>query len=487
MNIILALSTVSLALQAAAALAALAIARAPGWRRVRIVAALAATAGLYSLFDLIGALYAQTPEALAWVTSANLTVAASHVAVWTWFSFSDDEGEWRSVPARLRWLVVAHVTWTAVLAATGNAVDPSRMDQVVVPAFDVSFRQPSLTPLATLSALISLAILVLSMVEQVRQWRRGVRGAGLIVAGFVAFEACAAEEIAVAAGAIDFIYLAELGYLALVIPVIAQFLSRFTEDARQLRTLTQALSDEVARKTAERDSAREALAAQARFTALGRMAGGVGHEINNPLQVLTMRLEELQESLPAGPSEAREAVENSIAATQRIERIVDGMRAYTLPTGAAPVRISPLELVRDALERMRPQLAPLDEVETRLDPAPVVLVDRERVTNAVMQALSNAVVAVQQPTAGRRRVEVATRTAEDGDAVIEVRDGGAGFPPELLSRLGEPFLTTRPTQRSAGLGLFIIRGVVDAQGGSLELANAPDGGAVLRMRLKPAR
>jgi C4-dicarboxylate-specific signal transduction histidine kinase len=76
--------------------------------------------------------------------------------------------------------------------------------------------------------------------------------------------------------------------------------------------------------------------------------------------------------------------------------------------------------------------------------------------------------------------------AGNGEAVIEVRDNGAGFPSELLPRLGEPFLTTRPTQRSAGLGLFIMRGVVDAQGGALELENAPEGGAVVRFRLRAA-
>ncbi len=486
MNIILAISTVSLALQVAAALAALVISRAPGWRRVRIVSALAFTAGLYSFINLFGAVAGQTAGAIAWVTSANLTVAAMHIAVWTWFSFSDADGEWRSVPRRLRLLVVAQVGWTALLAMAGGAVDTTRLDHVTVESLGVSFVQPSLTPLASVSIAITLGILLLSVLEQVKQMRQGVRGAALIVVGFVVFVSAGLEETFVAAGLFDFIYLAELGYLALVIPVLVQFIRRFIDDAHRLRRLTDALGDEVARKTAERDAAREALAAQARFTALGRMAGGVGHEINNPLQVLTVLLEDLQDGLPAGPSHQREAVAQCVAATQRIERIVDGMRAYTLTTGAAPVRVAPAELLRDALEQARPQLAAIEDVRVSIDSAPYVLVDRERVTNAIVHAIANAAVAVGRARADGRAIEVGTRTASNGDAVIEVRDNGTGFPSELLPRLGEPFLTTRPTQRSAGLGLFIMRGVIDAQGGALELENAPEGGAVVRFRLRAA-
>ena len=158
MNIVLALSTVSLALQVAACLAALAIAQAPGWRRARIVAALAGTAGLYSLFDLLGNLFTRTEVALAWVTSANLSVAAAHVALWIWFSFSDGEGRWESVPQRLRWFATGHVVAAVAISLSRHAIDASRMDMVAVRWLRVEFVQPSLTPVATVSVLITLAL-----------------------------------------------------------------------------------------------------------------------------------------------------------------------------------------------------------------------------------------------------------------------------------------------------------------------------------------
>jgi two-component system sensor histidine kinase RegB len=83
-------------------------------------------------------------------------------------------------------------------------------------------------------------------------------------------------------------------------------------------------------------------------------------------------------------------------------------------------------------------------------------------------------------------VEVRTRTTTGGDALIEVRDTGSGFPASVLSRLGEPFVTTQAPGEGLGLGVFIIRGVVAAHGGTLELENPRGGGACLRILLPPA-
>ncbi len=482
MNVILALSTVSLALQVAACLIALAIAQAPGWRRARIVAALAGTAGLYSFFNVLGNAFTDTALGIAIFSSANLTVAAAHVGIWLWFSFSDAEGRWRSVPRTLRWVAAGQLAWTFVLAVTGNAVDPTRTGRVFVPWLSASFNQPNLTPLATLSAVITLAILGLSFVEQLRQARRGVQGAVGNALGFIFFGACAVEEVLVAMGMLNFIYLAEVGYLGLIAPIVAQFVRRFLDDAERLQALTQRLETEVTLATGERDAAREQLAAQARFAALGRMAGGVGHEINNPLQVLTLALEELHErARGSGDAETTEAIEASLAAAERIGRIVAGMRAYARPSSSVPERVAPHDLVRRAIEG-RPDELGSAVLLSDLRPCPDVVCDRDRIVQALQHAISNSGIALGRSGAADGRVTVSTH-ARDGHAVIEVRDNGPGFPVELLPRLGEPFVTSFPARGSAGLGLFIVRGVVDAHGGMLELENHAEGGAVVRLLL----
>ncbi len=179
MNIILALSTVTLAVQAAASVVALAIAQAPTWRRARIAAVLAATAGLYSFFDILGALFPRTEIAFAWVTSANLAVAAAHVGTWIWFSFSDDDGRWRSVPRNLRWLVgmrslrriwpamamlgpltfnVPHEAFVAQIDAILAMDDALRLElaDIAVPTLVMVGSQDRLTPLGDSEELASL-------------------------------------------------------------------------------------------------------------------------------------------------------------------------------------------------------------------------------------------------------------------------------------------------------------------------------------------
>lgn len=245
MNVVLALSTVTLAVQAAACVVALAISQAPGWRRARIGAVLAGTAGLYSLFDMLGVIYPGSALAVIAVTSSNLVIAAVHVSAWIWFSFSDDQGRWRSVPRNLRWFVIGHVGSSTLLSLSGNAVDTLRMSTVSIEWLGVSFAQPSLTSLATFSAATTLGMLFISFAEQIRQARGGVVGARWNAFGFFLFVACAVEEIFVASNALNFIYLAEVGYLGIVIPMVAQFVQRFIGDAHRLQVLTQALEEEV--------------------------------------------------------------------------------------------------------------------------------------------------------------------------------------------------------------------------------------------------
>lgn len=486
-QLLIILSTITCASLAGATLAMVAVSRAPGWEKVRIVAGLTATAAVYAAINATSFVMVRTRASVELVTSINLSVAALHVAGWVWYTFSDESGGWASLPRRARWLVGAVVTTALAVTLTGLAITDSAVRVIAVPSLGVRY------PIWAASAWsnIPFAAIVLALAtclrEFFRRWRRGVPGAGAQFAGFVVFFAFASEEVLVSMGVMDFIWLAEFGFLALVLPVSLQMLERFVADARRLQVLTSALTAEVEVVAEERDAAREALAAQARFAALGRMAGGVGHEINNPLQVLLLHLEQLRDApLREDAPDAREALEQSIAAAERIGRIVAGMRAYAAPSSAPLEHVRLDEVVPDALARSAAQLAHVGEVRTSLAPVPPVLADRERLTQAVVHALTNAALAVEWHARGQGWIELRTRTSSTGDAVLEVADNGRGYPQEIRPHLGEPFVTTRAGAGSAGLGLFFIRGVVDAHGGALDLEDRRGGGAVLRVVLPPA-
>lgn len=484
MDLVLGLALFTFALQTGAVVTAFAIARAPGWRRARILGALALTAGMYSLVDFLGALVPRTSATSALNTSINLVVAAAHISTWLWYCFGDDQGSWRTLPRWVRAVAIGNVAFAGLVAISGQAVQPGALNVVDVPWLGVSFTNTPLSSVGTAAVVVMLSTLGLCLLEQVRHVRRGVPGARAIVAGFIFFGLCGIEEAAVAAGQLDFIFLAEVGYIGLVVPVTAQLLRRFIDDAHRLADLSARLSAEVRTATHERDAARGALAAQARFAALGRIAGGVGHEINNPLQYLSLNLEDLRDRhLIDADAEARDALAQAFEAADRIRRIVDGLRAYAQGPAPQLEAIDPRDVVLAALRVAGPQLRHLPAPRPRLDPVPRVLADEGRLVQAVVNAVVNSSLAVGNESGPRPSIEVRTFTTPAGDAVIEVRDNGPGFPSDLLPKLGEPFVSTRVTAGGTGLGLFVVRGIVEAHGGVLELENARGGGAVLRIIL----
>ncbi len=486
-DVVVAISLLTFALHVGATLTMLALARAPGWERLRLVALIAGTAGLYSFTNLIAWSMERTLPAVQLMGAVNLVAAAAHVSVWLWYTFADATGRWSTVPRRMQALAMLTVVVPVAVAASGTMMTDDPMRVVDVPAIGVRFSITHTSASASVAMTILLVALGLCLVEHIRRFRAGVPGMGAQVTGFAVFFLCAAEEVLVTVDVIDFVFLAELGFLAIVLPVAMQMIARIVGDAQRLQVLSAALSDEVELAHEERDSAREALIAQERFAAVGRMAGDVGHEINNPLQILSLSLEELR----AAPSvtadaAAAEVVGYAVVATDRISKIVAGLRTYALPEELSLERLSPGEIVRGALAAARTDLPDLPDVHLDLGETPDVLGDRARLQQAIGQALSNAARAVAAMPAGTGRVELRTRRTADGEVLIEVRDNGDGFPATVLSRLGEPFVRTQSSGEGTGLGLFVIRGIVAAHGGMLELENSRGGGAVLRILLPPA-
>jgi len=134
------------------------------------------------------------------------------------------------------------------------------------------------------------------------------------------------------------------------------------------------------------------------------------------------------------------------------------------------------QLVRDVLalyEGHKPVMAlALD------DALPPVLGDAARLRQVIHNLLQNAEQAVASTTAAR----ILVRTAlESGNALLEVVDNGPGFPPEMLARAFEPYVTTK--SKGTGLGLAIVKKIIEEHNGSIQLSNAGLAGAQVRIRL----
>lgn len=488
MNTPAALALVALAIQFATAAMLFVIARAPGWERVRAFGLVALSAGAYSTVDVWAVLGQRTGDELAWVVSVNLTLASLHASAWIVYTFSDEQGRFSSMSKRMQWLAIGNVIVVTTMALPGWVVDKNVTHHMYVPSLGVDYSQPQFTTLGNIGAAIVVFTLGVVLAEHVRRMRRGVPGSLGQVIGFAIFALCTAEEALVTAGVFNFIFLADIGYLSVVIPVTVQLVRRFSNDARRLDELSKRLAGEVEERTVERDAAREALVEQERLAALGRLAAGVGHEVNNPLQYLLANLEEVREHVARQRTEAIAVpLAQAFEGADRIRDVVQGLRTYASPGSGLAHAVDLHDVVAATVRIATPQMRHLAVVTTELGDVPLVMGEEGKLVQALLNPLINAAQALgRDPDPRAGEITITTRTDADGDAEITIRDNGPGFDASVFPRLGEPYVTTRAGEGGTGLGLFVTRGLVLAAGGDVTLSNAEEGGAMVTIRLPAA-
>jgi two-component system, LuxR family, sensor histidine kinase DctS len=241
-------------------------------------------------------------------------------------------------------------------------------------------------------------------------------------------------------------------------------LRRMTGDGEQI--ILSALDVE-AQKEAERQV--QAAFAQSqensRLAALGTMALGVAHEINNPLQVMRNLGTLLRESAMPVNSQAR-LLDKMDRAVSRITSIVAALRSFARDGHADPAAlVNVKELVTEVVDLVR-TVRPKDDAQILIgEMSDQLLVEcREtEIGQVLLNLVLNALDAIRDSNERWIRIEV----AEVGeDAEFSVTDSGTGIPPDLVDKIMLPFFTTK-TGTGTGLGLSISRSIVERYGGSL--------------------
>lgn len=251
----------------------------------------------------------------------------------------------------------------------------------------------------------------------------------------------------------------------------------------------------VVRDQREVEELRRHMLTQARLAAVGGLAAGLAHEINNPLAFVRSNLAQLgrewkRVTEPGGaPPEERaelareghELIAESLDGVDRAADIVRGVRRFT--HAGPPVRepADPNPLVEDALAMLRPRLAAGTELVFHPGDVPPVCCAPQELRQVFLNLAVNAVDAV----AGEGRVTVTSRRA--GDAVeIAVEDDGCGIEPASIERIFDPFFTTKAVGEGTGLGLGLAWNVVDAHGGHIAVESRPGVGSTFRVVLPAA-
>jgi len=234
----------------------------------------------------------------------------------------------------------------------------------------------------------------------------------------------------------------------------------------------------MARSLAE---SRERLRQTERLAAAEEVARRVAHEIKNPLSPIALTLEGLVRTRQKRPQEFDAAFDEGVRTIQEeIQRMRDILEDFSR-FGRLPLprpRPSDLNTLVRGVLCLYAENSAQARIEADLHPGlPPVLIDPDRMSEVINNLLVNSLQAMGTAGGG---VTVSTRAQKDG-AELRVRDTGPGMTDEVLRRLFEPYVSTRPG--GSGLGLAIARRIVLDHGGRIEAANHPEGGAEIRILL----
>lgn len=252
-------------------------------------------------------------------------------------------------------------------------------------------------------------------------------------------------------------------------------ISRQTAAEQELREANEELERRVAERTAALEAAQEQLVRKERLAVLGQLAGGVAHQIRNPLAIIANAAALLRRAAQATP-ELSGQVEVILEEVFRANRTIAALMDYARVRPAVRVPVPVGDLVKGALGACpRPKSVRLVEELSELEAA----IDADQVREALINLVHNGIDAM--PQGGTLTVRARER---DGAVVIDVEDTGCGIAPEMRQRLFQPLVSTKPL--GLGLGLITARTLVENQGGSIGYESELGRGTRFEVRLPAA-
>jgi signal transduction histidine kinase len=298
----------------------------------------------------------------------------------------------------------------------------------------------------------------------------------------------------------------ELGAVARAFNAMSLHLRETTISKTELERLVgertaalEATSRELAANLRELHQAQAQIAASSRLVAVGALAAGLAHEINNPLSIVvsntafaldeTRRLAERlgRGEVPAAAEvqEMQEALEEARLGANRVREIVRDLRTFARGEGVQRATADLARVLDSALRMASHEIQQVGRLVREIPELPPVEGSEARLAQVFLNLVVNAGQAMPRRPPSENEIRIAASADEDRVSV-EIRDNGVGIPPEDLAHVFEPFHSTRTSAAGSGMGLAICKRILEEGGGSISVESRLGTGTAFRVSLPRA-
>jgi len=229
-----------------------------------------------------------------------------------------------------------------------------------------------------------------------------------------------------------------------------------------------------------------------KMATVGRLAAGIAHEINNPLQMITNQAGWIAELLPEedpkqlkNMEEYTKAVEQIKYHVRRAGTITHRLLGFSRKIGEQKENVKINDLIEEAISFVEQEAHFQSILITRRfdDNLPLTMTDGPQLQQVFLNMLNNSMDAIEQ----NGEIIISTRSVDDKKLIIEFSDNGPGITDENIQRIFDPFFTTKDVGKGTGLGLYISYNIIEKLGGSITAGNRAGDGAVFTIALPVAK
>ncbi len=244
------------------------------------------------------------------------------------------------------------------------------------------------------------------------------------------------------------------------------------------------MKEELKRLEDERQRIADNVASCMRLTAIGQLAAGVAHELNNPLSVILGYAQSLRHQY-SGDQTLQDPLNNMEREALRCKRLVQDLLSFSRLPRPGKVMEDVTQVLEGALSLVEAQsrIRHVDLIRDYSENLPMLSLDRHRIQQLMINLCTNALDAMPKGGQLTISVRIVAVSKEVSGVEIRVKDTGVGISPEIRDRIFEPFFTTKELGKGTGLGLSLVREVVREHDAHMDVTSELGQGTTFSIRL----